>query len=140
VRSIASEGLAVPVLVDGSTRDALLAAEYLLFGAVVVHSLPRDGWIARRASRPYRAIVWQTLRVVVGMATWPTVFLFEWIANGGRLPLPEDSWIMELLRWPYASLLRQAGTLAAAVGLWPLVFAAEWARWLPRLGSRRRHG
>jgi len=129
----------MPLLVDGSTRDALLATEYLLFGVVVVHWLPGDGWLARRVSRPYRAIVWQALRVVVGVATWPTVFLFEWLINGGRLPLPEDSWIMELLRWPYGSLLRQAGTLAAAVVLWPLVFAAEWARWLLRLGSRRRH-
>jgi hypothetical protein len=140
VRSIVSEGLAMPLLVDGSTRDALLAAEYLLFGVVVVHSLPRDGWIARRVGRPYRTIVWQTLQVVVGVATWPTVFLYEWVINGGRLPLPEDSWFMELLRWPYGNLLRQAGTLAAAVVLWPLAFAAEWTRWLLRLGSRRRQG
>jgi len=128
------------VVSDAAARDALPAAEYLLFGVVVVHTLPRHGWIARRVSRPYRTIVWQTLRVAVGVATWPTVFLFEWVVNGGRLPLPEDSWIMELLRWPYGSLLHQAGTLAAAVVLWPLVFAAEWAIWLLRLGSRRRHG
>jgi hypothetical protein len=127
------------VLIGGSARDALLAAEYAFFGMVVVHSLPRDGWVAQQVSRPYRAIVWQVLRVVVGVVTWPTVFLFEWVMNGRRLPLPEDSWIMELFRWPYGNLLRQAGLLAAAVVAWPLVFIAEWTMWLLRLRFRRRH-
>ena len=127
-------------LIDSSTRDSLLAAEYMLFGIVVVAALlPRDGWIAQRVGRPYRGIVAQALRVVVGVIAWPTVFFWEWILNGGRLPLPEDSWTVELLSWPYGNLLWQALLLLAGVVAWPAVFVAEWTAWLLRLGSRGHH-
>lgn len=128
------------VLVGDATRGVLLGVEYLVLGVLVVHTLPRDGWIAHRVARPYRRIAWGTLRMVVGVATWPTVFLFELIMNGGRLPLPEDSWIMELLRWPYADLLRQAGLLAVAVLAWPLALLAEWTLWLLRLRASSAGG
>lgn len=128
------------LLTGGATRDVLLGVEYLLFGALVVHTLPRNGWVAHHVARPYRRIAWQTLRMVVGVATWPTVFLFELVMNGGHLPLPEDSWIMELLRWPYGDLLRQAGLLTVAVLAWPLALVAEWTLWLVRVGSRSAGG
>jgi hypothetical protein len=124
------------LLIDSSTRDSLLGAEYLLVGVVVVNALlPRNGFIGRRLGRPYRRILGQALRVLVGVLAWPTVFFWEWVLNGGRLPLPDDSWTVELLNWPYGDLLWRALLLVASVVAWPATFVAEWTAWLVRRGA-----
>ncbi len=122
-------------MIDNATRDTLLAAGYLLCGYATISALlPNDGQTAQQLTRPYRRILWQALRVVVGIVAWPTIFFTEWFLNRGQLP--EDGWVAEMLTWPYGHLLWQALLLVVTIVVWPLVFIREWAAWLLRLRSR----